>query len=196
MMDGLYRIGVKLFCSAGSEVDLAEFIPIFHRWIQQKQTSLLLIDVADYSHVPQGPGVMLIAHEGHFAIDEQGGTRGLCYSQKRPLDGDLASRITAVARMAANAAQALEREPELEGRLRFSATRIRVSFNDRLHAPNSDVAHAAVTPALERFFDRVFAGEKPTCSREADPRARLSVTAEAVGARGGSEELGRRLATS
>ena len=36
-----------------------------------------LIDVADYSHVPDGPGVMLVAHEGFFSLDQENHQPGL-----------------------------------------------------------------------------------------------------------------------
>ena len=72
----LQKIGMKFFAEDGSTIDLVEFIPIFHRWIQNKALSDLLIDVADYSHVHAGPGILLIAHEGNYAVDETGNRRG------------------------------------------------------------------------------------------------------------------------
>ena len=49
-----------------------DYIPLFHGWIQEKIIpDHLLIDVADYSHIPDGPGIMLIAHEGHFSLDQE-----------------------------------------------------------------------------------------------------------------------------
>ena len=52
-----------------SGVELEEFIPVFHDWIQTQQLAELLIDVADYRHVPHGPGVVLVAHDAHYAMD-------------------------------------------------------------------------------------------------------------------------------
>ena len=46
------------------EADLEPLIPIFHGWIQDQVSEELLLDVADYRHVPAGPGVMLIGLEG------------------------------------------------------------------------------------------------------------------------------------
>src|SRR4030095_5221476 len=69
-IEALQRIGVKLFAADGSSVQPREFVPIFHRWIQtQAVANHLLIDVADYAHVPDGPGVLLVAHEGNFSLD-------------------------------------------------------------------------------------------------------------------------------
>ena len=49
----LQHVNVK-FPSAGS-IDLTQAIPVFHRWIQEQALPGLLIDVADYRHVPEGP---------------------------------------------------------------------------------------------------------------------------------------------
>lgn len=177
-MEGLHRIGVKLFCSAGKEIDLAEFIPVFHRWIQQKRSGMLLVDVADYSHVPRGPGVMLVAHEGNFSIDEQDGERGLSLVRKQPLGGSLDQRIATVARDVVSAASALCEEPEFKGRLEFEGSRLRVLFNDRLLAPNTEAVVTASGPHLDKFFSLAFGKAKVAFTRETDPRARLCVTAE------------------
>ena len=68
-IEDLQRIVVKFHLDDGSPVELDKVIPVFHRWIQTGAVEGLLIDVADYSHVPQGPGVMLIAHEGNYALE-------------------------------------------------------------------------------------------------------------------------------
>jgi len=102
-MTNVYRIGAKVFCTQGADLALEELIPIFHRWIQQKRTSNLLIDVADYSHVPAGPGILLVAHEGNYMVDDLGGRRGLTFYRKQPLAGGMGERLLAVAREAASA---------------------------------------------------------------------------------------------
>jgi len=50
---------VKIFVHEPTSIDLADAIPVFHRWIQEAVLNELVIDVADYRHVPAGPGVML-----------------------------------------------------------------------------------------------------------------------------------------
>ena len=53
----LHKFGIKLFAADAEPVDMLKLIPIYHRWIQQHALADdLLIDVADYSHVPAGPG--------------------------------------------------------------------------------------------------------------------------------------------
>ena len=73
----LHKFGIKFFAADGEGIDILKLSPVYHRWIQQNALEDLLIDVADYSHVPAGPGVMLIAHEGNYALDETGHERGV-----------------------------------------------------------------------------------------------------------------------
>ena len=65
----LVRIGAKLYAGNPDVIDLAAYVPIFHGWIQCKILDGVPIDVADYAHVPDGPGVMLIGHEADRSID-------------------------------------------------------------------------------------------------------------------------------
>ena len=66
----LHKFGIKFFANTGERFDILKLIPVYHRWIQHSALQGLLIDVADYSHVPAGPGVMLIAHEGNYALGD------------------------------------------------------------------------------------------------------------------------------
>lgn len=192
-MDGLYRIGVKVYCTKGQDMSLEEFIPVFHRWVQQKRTSSVLIDVADYSHVPEGPGILLVAHEGNFAVDESLGRRGFTMYRKRPLDGTFAERLSSVARHTVAAAIALTREPEFANRLGFSGREMTVYFNDRLLAPNSEDAFLAVRGEVERFFEAAFGSKTIEYARQTDTRARLTVTARAADAESDIERLAARI---
>ena len=83
----LYRLGIKFFDVASERIEPTEFIPIFHEWIQ-KQTieNHLLIDVHDYSHIQNGPGILLVAHEGNFTIDFTDGRIGFVYYRKQPFN--------------------------------------------------------------------------------------------------------------
>jgi hypothetical protein len=177
----LHKLGIKFFAADAQRLDILKLIPMYHRWIQQDALEDLLIDVADYSHVPAGPGVMLIAHEGNYALDETGHERGVVYYSKRPLDGDLPERFARVARKALAAAQLMARDAELEGALRLPGNRLQFFANDRLAAPNTDAAYAELEPAFRTFLDRLYAGAPYSLAREADPKERLSLRVEAEG---------------
>jgi len=175
----LQRLGVKLFCADGPVVALREFIPIFHRWIQTGALGELLIDVADYTHVPRGPGILLVAHEGIYGVDETGGRRGLVYYRRQPSDGDLATRLAGVARAVLTACQRLADEPELRGRLTFRGDEVLVFANDRLLAPNTDETLARMEPAVSALLGRLYPGVRCALHRETDVKERFAVTATA-----------------
>ncbi|HEX4377821.1 MAG TPA: hypothetical protein VHZ99_11785 [Steroidobacteraceae bacterium] len=176
----LHKFGIKFFVTDGDRIEILKLIPVYHRWIQQKLLDDLLIDVADYSHVPAGPGVMLIAYEGNYALDETGHERGVLYYSKQPLPGELPDRLALVARKALKAAELMSADQDLAGTLKLSGNRLEFFANDRLVAPNTDASYQALEPALRRFLDRLFAGTGYTLERESDPSERLTVRVRAA----------------
>jgi hypothetical protein len=86
------RIVVKVYLE-DKAVAPHDFIPVFHRWIQTRALDEVLIDVADYSHVHDGPGVLLICHEANYAIDVIDGRPGLVYARKREVTGSWKERV-------------------------------------------------------------------------------------------------------
>ena len=56
----LQKLNVKIFVEGPNAVPLTDFIEIFHGWIQA--TDGVYHDVADYSHMQAGPGVVLVAN--------------------------------------------------------------------------------------------------------------------------------------
>lgn len=177
----LHKFGIKFFATGAERLDILKLIPMYHRWIQQDVLDDLLIDVADYSHVPAGPGVMLIAHEGNYALDESGHERGVVYYSKQRLAGELPERFAQVAGKALKAAQLMSADAELDGALKVPGDRLQFFANDRLVAPNTDAAYSELEPALKSFLDRLYAGARYNLTREADPGERLAVRVQAEG---------------
>ncbi|TFH21660.1 MAG: hypothetical protein E4H03_10115 [Myxococcales bacterium] len=176
-MEDLQRIGVKLFCSTGDSIALVEFIPVFHRWIQTAAVEDMLIDVADYSHVPHGPGILLVGHEGIYAMDETGGRRGMAYYFRRPEAEGLTERLLLAAYRTLAACRKLETEPELDGKLTFDAGELEVFANDRLLAPNRTGTLEKLAPAVDQLLARLWPGSTPQLERRgADGRERFSLT--------------------
>jgi hypothetical protein len=179
----LQRFEIKLFAAEGEGVELALLIPVFHRWIQTRAVEGMLIDVADYSHVVDGPGILLVAHEANYALDETGGRRGFLYSRKQPLDGTLAERLFRAAEIALRACRELESAPELGGRLRFRGDEIRVIANDRLAAPNTEETWRAFEPELRAFLERLQPGVPYEVVRAESARERFAVTVKLANGR-------------
>jgi hypothetical protein len=191
-LEELQRIGIKLYAADGVSLRPRELVPVFHRWIQtQAIGDQLLIDVADYAHVPEGPGVMLIAHEGNFSLDLGGGRMGLAYQRKTPAAGTLADRLRVVARTVLDACCRLEEEPALDGRVRFRGDELQLFANDRLHAPNHAETLAAFQPALQQLVRALYGDVDCTVTPEREARERFSVHVRAPSAVGARDLLPR-----
>jgi hypothetical protein len=171
----LQHVNVKLFVD-GSEEALEPLVPVFHRWIQEKPLEELLLDVADYRHVFNGPGVMLIGHEANYSLDNTDGNLGVLYNRKTQLDGTNQDRLKHAARAALNALQRLKAEPTLNGKFRFDGTRVQLIINDRFLAPNTPETRAAAEPELKAFYKSLFGANEYTAVYEEDPRRRFGVT--------------------
>jgi hypothetical protein len=180
------KCDLKLFLCNASEVDLEAFIPIFHHWIQAQALEELLIDVADYRHVHHGPGVMLIAHDAHYAMDMAEGRLGLLYSRRREthpsrqaLQG-VGERLASVLQCALAACQRLEAEPVLAGRCRFRGDEWLLRFNDQLHVPNTVTAYHDLKYALEPVLATLYPGQQVEVEHLGEGSSRLTVVVKAA----------------
>jgi hypothetical protein len=152
------KMSAKLYATRAS-VEPGEILATFHRWIvAQSVAGHTWIDVADYSHVKGGPGVVLIGIEANVSADEADGTWGVVYTRKLPWVGspDLTARIRATMHGTAQSASILASDSVLADRLEFATDRMLVRFNDRLAAPNSErtlsQARGALTSAGESVW--------------------------------------------
>ena len=169
----LQKLNVKFFVEQPDKVALTEFIEIFHSWIQA--TDGVYHDVADYSHMHAGPGIVLVANSANISIDESGARRGLLFSQKAPLTGSNQDKIRTVLRAALDNCRKLEAEPALKGKLRFAANEAVLSVNDRLVGENSQLAFDALRGDVEAVAKQLFGGANVTVARDAESRRQLNV---------------------
>ncbi len=159
------RISAKFYASPdpAAPVDLDPFIGLFHRMIQNQTVEGLLIDVADYIHVPEGPGVILIGHDVDYGIDRSNGKAGLLTVQKRIEGGSLSDRLNQTMRMALGALKAIE----IDGgaAVNFATTCCRVQLLDRCETPNTDQAFSEAKGEFEALASRLYAGAVESLSR-------------------------------
>ncbi len=128
------RIQIKLFINKA--VSLADLVPVFHGWIQQNELDGLVLDVADYRHVPNGPGLLLMGHEGDYALDLADGRPGVTYKHKRdwPAEADtFATRLALAVNRARRAAELLNRDTGIT----VDPSRFEIKIPDRLNVPNT-----------------------------------------------------------
>ena len=166
------KFQVKVY-TKDRDVELEKLVPVFHQWIRAKKISdELLIDVADYAHVPQGPGIVLIGHQSDYYLDMGDDRPGLLYSRKRGYEGDFQGGIEDAFRRALGACKMLEAESDLG--LEFGTMELLFRVQDRLNAPNSDSTYEAYEPALKQAANTFF-GESARLERIGGPREPFSV---------------------
>jgi hypothetical protein len=174
------KYDLKIFLHDSSDIAPEAFIPIFHRWIQEQSLDELLIDVVDYSHVHHGPGVMLMAHDAHYAIDMAEGRMGLLYSRRRETHPTRSTiqgveeRLASVFRCVLTACQRLEAEASLQGSLRFRSDTLLLRLNDRLQAPTAE-AHDRLRWHLGPLLATLYPGNGIEVDHFLEPKSRLTV---------------------
>lgn len=179
-IDAIQHINVKVLANGATTFDLKRVIPVFHRWIQDTVLAdALAIDVADYRHVPDGPGVILVAHEAIYALDQGDGRLGLLYDRRATLDGSPHDRMRQAAEAALMACHLLEEEPTLGSDLHFDAGRLEISVNDRALAPNDEATEAALRPHATALLQRLWGPGEYQLARVGAPRERFRFAAEA-----------------
>jgi hypothetical protein len=176
----LDHVNVKIFARESSAaVDLEPAIPMFHRWIQDSLLNELLIDIADYRHVPAGPGIMIIGHSSNYSLDLAFSRLGLLYNSKLPSSGTLEEKLQRAFAAALTACALVEQEPAFRDRLSFDAGQCEVIFNDRLLAPNTDATWTAIQPEIQAFLEQLFGKDGYTVERIGEPRERLRLSVRA-----------------
>ncbi len=155
------KLQLKIFVTPESAqaVRLDAFIGIFHRWIKDHVLPELVVDVANYAHVPEGPGVVLIGHESDYFMDEGEGRLGFMHSRKRA-GPPPAERLHDLARRTFYAARLLEQDPLAvrgsslrDERIAFSNQRSARRTGHRRDVPNGPTGVGVVgRPGLRRIL--------------------------------------------
>ena len=170
-----FKLSIKLF-TKGAPPPLHTFIPIFHQWIRDKSLpDHLLIDVADYAHVQNGPGIVLVSSEANLYLDENGGRPGLLYVRKTPNVGTLEDHLRAAVATTLLAAARLEADPSLRQQLKFDTHELQIKFNDRLLTPNNADTLATVTPAIDAVARVLFPNQPLDIRSIGEPRDLLTM---------------------
>ena len=166
---------IKFPAKLDNRYDAKELIPVFQRWIQKDALEGVLIDVANYTHVDEGPGVLLIGHEANWSMDFTDGEPGLLYTRKREALGDVETRLKDAFRLALEACLLLEKEEAIEKPIVFDTRDFVFGINNRLLAPNADETLEDVQEGLVQFFHWLFDGEQVELVRDQRARSRFNV---------------------
>ena len=181
------KIQVKVYASQAPAPN--QLVPVFHRWIRERVLDELAIDVADYEHVHEGPGVVLIGHAFDYYWDLGEGRPGLVYARKRETPPP-ATRLTDAVRRALVGCRVLEQEATLAG-IAFRTDELLVRLPDRLHAPVTEAGYAALHAELRPLGEELFAGAQLTIERVGGERDMLGARLKASAAGSVAELLAR-----
>jgi len=171
----IQHVNIKFYLENPEAVKLSDYAAVFNTWIQKQRLEELLIDVADYLHVYNGPGIMLIGHEADYSLDNRAGRLGLLYNRKEQIEGSTQDKLAQAARAALSAAQILEKE----NRLKFNAQEVQIVINDRLLVPNTTEIFETLEPELKEFFRQLYGGAEYTLAHNNNPRERFTVNVKA-----------------
>jgi hypothetical protein len=167
------HVNVKIYAEGGSAPSLSDFIPVFHSWIRDDVLEELLIDVADYSHVPAGPGIMLIGDRANYSVEYGVEERfGLSYNHKNVDKSGYSAAIAFALRRAAGAALHLMADDRLQGRLHFPGRQLKVG----LIAPDGDKRLQSIQPCLQPVLDACYGKSRYQMEKTSlDPREPLTL---------------------
>lgn len=173
-MDVQYLVA-KIHLDGPLEIDPAQVVDVFHRWVAGQTMPEMLVDVAELLHVPNGPGVIAVGHDCDYALDHSGGVWGVLYRRKTLVAGTNADRIAHALQSAAHAGRLLEAEFR-EG-LKLSRTIFELIINDRGLAPNTAETYAIAKPEIEAGLRALLGHDDFTLeAHDKEPRQRFGYT--------------------
>lgn len=152
----LQHIAFKIFVDGELTVDWEQFINVFHGWVAAQSMPEMMIDVADYRHVPNGPGVVMTGHEADYYMDNTAGKPGLRYVCKVAVEGSNQDRVQKA--FAAASAASARLESEIPG-LKFSRTQFEMDINDRGFAPNNEATRSYLGSELPEVLKSVLGSD-------------------------------------
>jgi hypothetical protein len=176
----LQHLIIKIPVDGPLGLDPAKIVDVFHQWVARQAVSgVLLIDVAELLHVPNGPGVLAVGVEADFALDHTGGTWGVLYRRKTILGGSNQDRI--LQGIASAAQTALRLQEAFPGGLKLSRTEFELIINDRGIAPNIAATYAAALPEIEAGLRAALGhGDFDLTRHDHERRQRFGVTVKSA----------------
>ncbi len=169
------HINVKFYLQNPQDLDPHQWNPVFQSWIRNKIGPELLIDVADYLHVPAGPGMVLVGLECDFALDNSEGRWGLKYNRKAPQAGSNQERLENALKTTLEACIRVEQESKFSKKLKFDTKEFEIFINDRALAPNNIETQKAFEPVLKEVLHRMLGQKDYILERAPDPRERFGI---------------------
>jgi hypothetical protein len=150
-----------------------DWFKVFGTWIVGSPE--VFVDVADYSHVTDGPVIFLSGHNEAYTLDKTTGRHGLLYERRQPVETANAETLHASLKTTLAHAALVEGDATFKAAPKFLAGDVKFIVNNRAIAPNNDETFAALKPELDTLFSTVYGAGNYTLTREQDARQRFMV---------------------
>ncbi len=173
--NGIQHVNVKFFIKNADAIKMSDAIGVFQKWIQEDKIDDLLIDVADYAQVPEGPGIVLVGHNTLYSLDNNEGRLGVLVNRRTVAEGSNQELVKKEIGKARVICQMLQAEAVFKGKLEFADNELQIIVNDRRLAPNTDETLAALKPDLEAALAETLGAATYSFERNQDPRSRFVV---------------------
>lgn len=174
-----HKISVKFYLDRGQDIAPETWFKTFNTWISAHNGPDVLLDVADYSHVPAGPVTLLLGHQYDISIDDSDEKRGLLYNRKQPDSDNFAQNLSSAIRAACETCQQLEAEDSVD--VTFRGNGLRLILNDRLNTPNTQDTLNAIRDDLNSLLSVLYGGADVAVVRREDEKQRFTLDVQARG---------------
>ena len=149
MEKDLQRIDVKVLARAPEPAPLDPILTVFDRWRKEEDAPSDWIDLADYAHMPQGPGVMMAGKREHFAVDTNEPGVGILDADSQGAGRDRRGALCGGVPPAFDVRRRrLMGEAEWPAAIEVDGGRWVIAVNDRLQFPNNDATDAELKAGL------------------------------------------------
>lgn len=155
LIPNLQRIQIKIAADAPVGLRLDPFLEIFARWRKETHPAEW-VDLADYAHLPRGPGIVLAGQRCNVAFDLTDPGPGILYTAKKGLTGSYAERLGAAMEWCLEFSKRLTAEPEFPKDVRLRTDSLELRFNDRLETPNTAATDAELRPAVVEVLNALY----------------------------------------
>jgi hypothetical protein len=177
MAINLQNIQWKLHLDEKTVGNPHDWFKAFAAWIPDSPE--VFVDVADYSHVQDGPVIFLSGHNECYTLDATSRRLGLLYERRQPAEGTNAEKLHGSLKTLLAHAALLEADTVFKSAPKFLAGDVKFIVNNRAIAPNNDETLAALKPELDALLSQVYGAGGYTLEREADKRQRFMVHVKA-----------------
>ena len=155
LISDLQRIQIKIASDLRVGLRLDPFVTIFGRW-RNEQHPADWIDLADYAHLPRGPGIVLVGQRCSVAFDLADPGPGILYTARKGLTGSHAERLCSAFAWCLDLSKRLSAEPEFPQDVRLRTGMLELRFNDRLETPDTPETDAELRPVVAQVLDQLF----------------------------------------